>query len=73
MEPHYLSGLSSGAQHFFNRFIDTFGQQITRHADAGESLKDARQGGSNKYQPYLHQAREHMQACGIDPGVLARL
>ena len=55
------------------RFLDKFGGQIASHAAAGESLKDARAGGSQSYTPYLQQAREHMEAIGVDPGVLARL
>ena len=48
---------------FFRRFQDAFGQQITaKQSDEVEG-----------YTRYLAQAREHVEAMGVDAGVLARL
>jgi len=63
LEPGYLDGLSAGAVAFFQRFRDAFAQQIS-----------AKQTGEIKgYTRYLAQAREHVEAMGVDAGVLARL
>lgn len=63
LEPGYLDGLSAGARAFFHRFRDAFAQQIV-----------AKQRGEIKEYPrYLTQAREHVEALGVDAGVLARL
>ena len=63
LEPGYLDGLSAGAVEFFQRFRDAFAHQIR-----------AKQSGEVKgYTRYLVQARSHMEALGVDAGVLARL
>ena len=63
LEPGYLDGLSAGAQAFFQRFTDAFAEQI-----------GAKQRGEIKEYPrYLAQAREHVEALGVEAGVLARL
>ena len=63
LEPGYLDGLSPGAVAFFRRFADAFADQIA-----------AKQRGEvEAYPRYLAQAREHVEALGVDAGVLARL
>ena len=63
LEPGYLDGLSVGTVAFFQRFRDAFAQQIR-----------AKQSGEVKgYTRYLAQAHEHVEAMGVDAGVLARL
>ena len=48
---------------FFRRFADAFADQIA-----------AKQRGEvEAYPRYLAQAREHVEALGVDAGVLARL
>jgi hypothetical protein len=45
------------------RFIDAFGEEISKK----------QRGEADGYRRYLEQAREQVEALGLDAGVLARL
>eukprot|EP01052_Picozoa_sp_SAG31_P033355 SAG31_NODE_3757_length_3912_cov_2.865460_3_plen_130_part_00 len=74
LENGCLDALSTTAQDFFGRFVQTFGAKIRQrhlaHAapDTGSRFKEG-----YSYEPYLVQARDHVEALGVDAGVLARL
>ena len=65
LEDGHLDGLSPGAQEFFGRFQEAFGPQIRERHAAGDEKPG--------YTRYLEQAREHVEALGVDVGVLSRL
>jgi hypothetical protein len=71
-----LSGLSDGAQEFFGRFLDAFGEQMRAFAEVDgtatrfDRVQHSLGGG---YKTFAEQTRAHVEALGVDPGVLAKL